>query len=87
MPDKDDAQTLQRVASMSPDGADRLRDFFARHGGPAAGSETHAGLAGLTEIRVRAADGYVLQCKWSRSGELSDLSFSEIPPSGGGGKP
>jgi hypothetical protein len=84
MAEQDDAQTLQQVLAASPDGADRLRDFFARHGGPAAGNETHAGPGFATEMRVYAADGYVLQCEWSRQGEISELCFAEIPPTGGG---
>ncbi len=82
MTDQDDARTVERVAAISPDGGDRIRDFFARHGGPAAGSETQAARSGATDMRVHAADGYVLHCRWSRVGELSDMSFSEIPPGG-----
>jgi hypothetical protein len=66
----------------TPDGADRVADFLARHGGASqrsATAETHnAGLAGRSQIY--AADGYTLRCDWSQTGNQKELNFTEIPP-------
>jgi hypothetical protein len=65
---------------VSPDGEDRIRDFFARHGGPGTaprrGETSHAGHSGWYE--VTAADGCCLRCEWSRSGGRHELKYSEI---------
>jgi hypothetical protein len=70
----------------SPDNSDRIRDFFARHGGPAARSgnagEPEPGVSGWSE--VYAADGYTLRCDWSRSGTLQKMQFNENPPESAG---
>jgi hypothetical protein len=71
-----------RDESDSPDGDDRIQDFWARHGGPSGrrhdAGETAAGLSGWSEIF--AADGYVLRCEWTKSGERRELQFIEKPP-------
>jgi hypothetical protein len=70
------------AADKSPDNGDRIRDFFARHGGPANrpgnAGETVPGVSGWSE--VYAADGYTLRCDWSRSGSLQKMQFNENPP-------
>jgi hypothetical protein len=69
------------VDDVSSDGAERIRDFLARHGGPgklATREETApSGLQGWSE--VYAADGHVLRCEWSRVGSREEMSFSERP--------
>jgi hypothetical protein len=66
----------------SPDNDDRIRDFWARHGGPAArrsdSGEIVAGLCGWSE--VYAADGYALRCEWSRIGGRQEMKYIEKPP-------
>jgi hypothetical protein len=66
----------------SPDSDDRIEDFLARHGGPSgrrsAAGDTIAGISGWSE--VYAADGYVLRCDWSRSGNQQEMRFTEAPP-------
>jgi hypothetical protein len=68
---------------ISPDSNDRIREFLARHGGPAARKAstgtTVVGLSGWSE--VYAADGYTLRCDWSRMGSLQEMKFTENPPS------
>jgi hypothetical protein len=70
------------VAEKSADNSDRIRDFLARHGGPAAhpgsAGETVPGVSGWSE--VYAADGYTLRCDWSRTGDLQKMQFNENPP-------
>jgi hypothetical protein len=65
----------------SPDDGDRIRDFWARHGGPAArrsnAGDIVAGVSGWSE--VYAADGYVLRCEWSRMGSRQEMQFTEKP--------
>ena len=67
---------------VSSDSNDRIREFLARHGGPAArkpgGGETVAGLSGWSE--VYAADGYTLRCDWSRMGSRQEMNFTETAP-------
>jgi hypothetical protein len=62
------------------DDADRTRDFFARHGGPATVPPRHGqssgGLQGWSE--TQAADGWVLRCEWSRLNEVEEIKYSEI---------
>ncbi len=66
----------------SSDSSDRIQEFLARHGGPAArkgdAGDVVAGISGWSE--VYAADGYVLRCDWSRMGERQEMQFSEHPP-------
>jgi hypothetical protein len=66
----------------SADSGDRIRDFWARHGGPASrraeAGEIVAGLSGWSE--VYAADGYVMRCEWSRVGGLQEMQYIEKPP-------
>jgi hypothetical protein len=65
----------------SPDSSDRIRDFWERHGGPAArrsdAGESAAGSSGWSE--VYASDGYTLRCDWSRVGELREMQYTERP--------
>jgi len=81
------ANRLRPREDDSSDSEDRIRDFFARHGG--AGSATprkecdEAGVSGWSE--VYAADGYVLRCDWTRMGSREEMRFCEIAP--GSGKP
>jgi hypothetical protein len=74
------------IAENSPDNSDRIRDFFARHGGPSSragtAQETTPGVSGWSE--VYAADGYTLRCDWSCSGTLHKMQFNENPPERGG---
>ena len=74
------------VALNSTDNDDRIRDFWARHGGPAPrrdAGEIVAGLCGWSE--VYAADGYALRCEWSRIGGRQEMQFIEKPPRGAAG--
>jgi hypothetical protein len=70
------------TADVSPDRAERIDDFLARHGG--AGSraprseDTAAEIQGWSE--VYAADGYTLRCEWQRFGSHEEMKYSEIPP-------
>jgi hypothetical protein len=68
---------------ISSDSNDRIQEFLARHGGPAARKpstgNTVVGLSGWSE--VYAADGYTLRCDWSRMGSLQEMKFTENPPS------
>jgi hypothetical protein len=79
------ADNPNAIAENSADNSDRIRDFFARHGGPATRSgnagETVPGLSGWSE--VYAADGYTLRCDWSRMGDLQKMQFNENPPHSG----
>ena len=67
---------------ISSDSNDRIQEFLARHGGPAAckgsAGNTVVGLSGWSE--VYAADGYTLRCEWSRMGGLQEMKFTENPP-------
>ena len=67
---------------VSSDRNDRIREFLARHGGPAArkasAGNTVVGLSGWSE--VYAADGYTLRCDWSRTGGRQEMKFTENPP-------
>jgi hypothetical protein len=66
----------------SPDGGDRIRDFWDRHGGPGVrpknAGETVPGISGWSE--VYAADGYILRCDWSQSGDRKQMHFTEKAP-------
>jgi len=65
----------------SPDSSDRVRDFWERHGGPAAlpsdSGERVAGAGGWSE--VYASDGYILRCEWSRTGDRREMQYTERP--------
>jgi hypothetical protein len=67
---------------VSPDHAERIQDFLARHGGSGSRAARAADIApeiqGWSE--VYAADGYTLRCEWSRFGSKEDMKYSEIPP-------
>jgi hypothetical protein len=75
--------TLQK--DVSPDHADRIQDFYSRHGGPGrrppGEGETAPGIQGWSE--VYAADGHAMRCEWSRFGSHEDMKFSEIAPRNG----
>jgi hypothetical protein len=66
----------------SPDSEDRIRDFFARHGGagsaPRHEEKAPSGDRGWYE--VYAADGYRMRCEWSSVGSREELKYSEIAP-------
>jgi hypothetical protein len=66
----------------SPDGSERRKDFWNRHGGPSTRrseqGQTEPGVKGWSE--VYAADGYVLRCDWSKIGCQRELSYMEHPP-------
>ena len=66
----------------SPDSSDRIKDFWNRHGGPAAvqskKEETIPGVTGWSE--VYAADGYTLRCDWSKLGSQQEMQHIERPP-------
>jgi hypothetical protein len=68
---------------QSIDKEDRLKDFFARHGGESRSArraeEDHEHRCGWYE--VSAADGYLLRCDWSITGETgAHMRFSELRP-------
>jgi hypothetical protein len=67
-----------------PDDQDRIKDFFARHGGagktPQRFGGPQAGRQGWSEIE--AGDGHVLRCDWSRSGSREEITYSEVAPAG-----
>jgi hypothetical protein len=78
----DDPGATDDQDDVAPDHDERIRDFFARHGGPGAQSrrkgESPDGMQGWSD--VFAADGYKLQCSWSRLGSRASMQYSEIPP-------
>jgi hypothetical protein len=78
------AETTAKSPQL-PDSEDRIRDFWARHGGPAArpsdAREIVAGICGWSE--VYAADGCALRCEWSRLGGRLEMQFIEKCPNGG----
>jgi len=69
-------------SALSNDGAERVRDFLARHGGAAPDVEHEAdygeGTCGWSE--VHAADGYRLRCEWSQLGSERRMNFVEFAP-------
>jgi hypothetical protein len=74
---------ITRDGDQSVDREDRLKDFFARHGGESHAArraeEDHEHRRGWYE--VLAADGYLLRCDWSMTGETSaHMRFSELRP-------
>ncbi len=80
------AQEYTAPGDHSSDGSDRIQEFLARHGGPAArkgnAGDVVAGISGWSE--VYAADGYTLRCDWSRMGGRQEMQFSEQPPRSSG---
>jgi hypothetical protein len=69
-----------------PDDDDRIKDFFARHGGPGKTPRRSGGPQGGAQgwSEVEACDGHVLRCDWSRMGSREEISYSEVaPPSRG----
>jgi hypothetical protein len=76
---------LTGPGDQSPDSSDRVEDFLARHGGPAArkghAGDIVAGISGWSEMY--AADGYALRCEWSRVGGRQEMRFTERPPKAG----
>jgi hypothetical protein len=66
----------------SPDHDERIKDFFARHGGPAPDAtrkgQSAGGVQGWSEIYAR--DGYALRCEWSVFGTQEKMAYSEIAP-------
>jgi hypothetical protein len=80
----DDSSVNPPSGDISSDKADRMRDFFARHGGPSGDPihhvETERGTSGWSE--TYAKDGYALRCDWSRVGGKEEMQFAELrrPP-------
>jgi len=84
-PDLSRAFSTHSVPSMedaSPDHDERLKDFFARHGGPGprgiCRGQSGGGVQGWSE--AHAGDGYVLRCDWSTFGTREEMKYSEIAP-------
>ena len=84
-PDLSHASGTHSVPSMedaSPDHDERLKDFFARHGGPGprgiCRGQSAGGVQGWSE--AHAGDGYVLRCDWSTFGTREEMKYSEIAP-------
>jgi hypothetical protein len=77
-----DNGTAPADGDISPDSEERIRDFFARHGGagsvPRREEKLPSGDGGWYE--VHAADGYRMRCEWSSIGSREELKFSEIAP-------
>ena len=77
-----DDRSAQPDGDVSPDREERIEEFLARHGGPAATPKREgrnaSGIGGWYE--VYAADGYRLRCEWSRMGSREELKFSEVAP-------
>ena len=80
--DRPPDETNKPSADITPDGEDRIRDFFARHGGPGAAPrrEETSGAGHRGWYEVAAADGYRLRCEWSRAGGRHELKYFEIAP-------
>jgi len=80
--DRPPDETHKPAADVTPDGEDRIRDFFARHGGPGAvpRREETSGAGDGGWYEVIAADGYRLRCEWSRAGGRRELKYFEISP-------
>ena len=69
------------MKDASPDHEERLRDFFARHGGPGQPpqeGEDETGQKGWSEAYAR--DGHVLRCEWSTMGFRAEMSYTERGP-------
>jgi len=76
------APTVFAMEDASPDHDDRLKDFFARHGGasarPMRKGQSGGGVQGWSE--VYANDGYALRCDWSTFGTREEMKYSEVAP-------
>jgi len=76
------AHSVIAMEGASPDHDDRLKDFFARHGGastrPMRKGQSGGGVLGWSE--VYANDGYALRCDWSTFGSREEMNYSEIAP-------
>jgi len=76
------AHSVFAMEDASPDYDDRLKDFFARHGGastrPMRKDQSGGGVQGWSE--VYANDGYALRCNWSTFGSREEMNYSEIAP-------
>ncbi len=76
------AHSVRSMEDTSPDHAERLKDFFARHGGPGNRSirrgQSGGGVQGWSE--TYAGDGYILRCDWSTFGSRDEMKYSEIAP-------
>ena len=76
------AHTVFAMEDASPDHDDRLKDFFARHGGASTRQmrkgQSEGGVQGWSE--VYANDGYALRCDWSTFGSREEMNYSEIAP-------
>jgi hypothetical protein len=76
------APTVFAMEDASPDHDDRLKDFFARHGGASARAmrkgQSGGGVQGWSE--VYANDGYALRCDWSTFGSREEMKYSEVAP-------
>ena len=76
------AHSVQSMEDASPDHDERLKDFFARHGGPGPRGirrgQSSGGVQGWSE--AFASDGYVLRCDWSTFGTLDEMKYLEIAP-------
>jgi len=76
------AHTFQAMKDASPDHDERIKDFFARHGGPGPrgirSGQSAGGAQGWSE--AHAGDGYVLRCDWSTFGSREEMQYSEIAP-------
>lgn len=74
--------SVQGMENDSPDHDERLKDFFARHGGPGTRGlrrgQAAGGVQGWSE--AHASDGYVLRCDWSTFGTRDEMEYSEIAP-------
>ncbi|HTB86850.1 MAG TPA: hypothetical protein VK743_02810 [Steroidobacteraceae bacterium] len=73
---------MQHMEDSSPDHDERIKDFFARHGGPGPrgirSGQSTGGVQGWSE--AHASDGYVLRCDWSTFGSRDEMQYSEIAP-------
>jgi hypothetical protein len=70
------------MEDASPDHDERIKDFYARHGGPGPRGmrtgQSSGGVQGWSE--AHASDGYVLRCDWSTFGSHDEMQYSEIAP-------
>jgi hypothetical protein len=66
----------------SPDHDERIKDFFARHGGPGSLAPRKGNSAGGVQgwSEVYAGDGYTLRCDWSSLGSQEKMTYLEVAP-------